>query len=72
MGPFAPAKVETAGPYEHCSVLKLVEWRWGLEPMSARDRNAKNLVDVLDFGHRRDAFVLPPFPATASPPCPAG
>jgi hypothetical protein len=25
MGPFAPRKIETAAPYEHCSILKMIE-----------------------------------------------
>jgi len=61
MGPFAPRKVETAGPYEHCSVLRMIEWRWNLEPMTTRDRTAKNLADALDFKNRRAALALPPF-----------
>ncbi|WP_019630132.1 alkaline phosphatase family protein [Actinomadura atramentaria] len=35
--------------YDHTSVLKLVEWRWGLEPLSVRDAAARNLAEVLDF-----------------------
>ena len=35
MGPFAPRRIEKAGPYEHCSILRMIEWRWGLEPMTA-------------------------------------
>lgn len=35
VSPFAPKKIESAGPYEHCSVLKMIEWRWALEPMTA-------------------------------------
>jgi len=66
MGPFAPRKIETAGPYEHCSVLRMIEWRWGLEPMTLRDRYAKNLAEALDFGSRRAAIVLPPFTAPAA------
>jgi len=61
MGPFAPRKIETAGPYEHCSVLKMIEWRWNLEPLTLRDRTAKNLADALDFRNRRDAVALPAF-----------
>jgi len=38
--------------YDHTSILKLVEWRWGLAPLSVRDRDAKNLADALDFSHR--------------------
>jgi phospholipase C len=66
MGPFAPRKIESAGPYEHCSILKMIEWRWGLEPMTSRDRHAKNLADALDFTTRRAPVDLPAF--TAPPP----
>jgi phospholipase C len=70
MGPFAPRKIEQAGPYEHCSVLRMIEWRWNLEPLTLRDRTAKNLADALDFRSRRDPVALPAF--TAPPPtlCP--
>src|SRR4051812_25168065 len=70
MGPFAPKKVETAGPYEHCSVLRMIEWRFGLEPMTARDANAKNLADALDFGQRREAVELPAFTPPPIAQCP--
>ncbi len=54
MGPYAPKKIETAGPYEHCSILRMIEWRWGLSPMSARDANARNLAEALDFSNKRE------------------
>jgi phospholipase C len=63
MGPFAPRRIEHAGPYEHCSVLRMIEWRWGLAPMRLRDATAKNLADALDFSARRDPVALPPFKA---------
>lgn len=66
VSPFAPQKVETAGPYEHTSVLRMIEWRWDLEPMTIRDAQAKNLADALDFSTRRDAVELPAF--TPPPP----
>jgi phospholipase C len=65
MGPFAPLRIEQAGPYEHCSILKMIEWRWGLAPMTLRDRSARNFAEVLDFTSRRDPIVLPRF---AAPP----
>jgi phospholipase C len=68
MSPFAPRKIEKAGPYEHCSILKMIEWRWGLEPMRLRDRRAKNLAEALDFTRRREPIDLPPF----DPPPPLG
>jgi phospholipase C len=58
ISPFAPKKIETAGPYEHSSVLRMIEWRWGLEPMHDRDRYAKNLADALDFSLHRDAVDI--------------
>ena len=69
MGPFAPRKIETAGPYEHCSVLKMIEWRWNLPPLTLRDRTAKNLADALDFRNRREAVVLPAFTPPAAVVC---
>jgi phospholipase C len=74
MGPFAPARVERAGPYEHCSILRMIEWRWELQPMHARDRYAKNLANALDFSSRRATIDIPkvvvpptlPQPANAS------
>jgi phospholipase C len=36
--------------YDHASVLKAVEWRWGLAPLTPRDANARNIAEVLDFG----------------------
>ncbi len=69
MGPFAPKKIETGGPYEHCSILRMIEWRWGLEPMSARDANAKNLAEALDFATRRNAVDLPAFTPPPNTQC---
>ena len=61
VSPFAPKKIETAGPYEHASVLKMIEWRWGLEPMTLRDAKAKNLARALDFSSTRAPVTLPAF-----------
>ena len=44
--------------YDHTSVLKMIEWRWGLKPLTPRDRNARNIAEALDFSHG---------PRTASP-----
>ncbi len=69
MGPFAPRKIEKAGPYEHCSILKMIEWRWGLEPMRARDRHALNFAHALDFSTRREPVTLPAFSAPPATVC---
>ncbi len=70
VSPFAPAKVVTEGVYEHCSVLKMIEWRWDLKPMTKRDANARNLADALDFSERREPVVIPPHPDPTPAACP--
>src|SRR5262249_42624041 len=39
--------------YDHTSILKLIEWRHRLQPLSVRDAAANNLAHVLDFEHPR-------------------
>jgi phospholipase C len=54
--------------YDHTSVLKLIEWRWGLEPLTARDASDEvaNLASALNFSVQ-DASV-PALPMIAEPP----
>jgi phospholipase C len=52
ISPFARRGKVAHGTYDHASILRLVEWRWGLEPLSARDEEAANLAAALDFSHR--------------------
>jgi phospholipase C len=35
--------------YDHASVLKLIEWRFGLEPLTDRDRRAEAPLEAFDF-----------------------
>jgi phospholipase C len=61
-------------PFDHTSVLKLIEWRFGLLPLTARDASPDvgNLVDILDFSTPPDATVPStiPFPPPPVPdPC---
>jgi phospholipase C len=37
--------------YDHTSVLKAVEWRWGLPPLTPRDAAARNLAEVFDYSN---------------------
>lgn len=69
ISPFSPQRVDHSGPYEHCSVLKMIEWRWGLEPMTVRDANANNIAAALDFTQRRDPITLPSFTPTPAQIC---
>jgi phospholipase C len=50
-----PHQVIHEGPFEHCSSLALIESVFGLNPLTARDENARNLLDIL-----RPAPVRPP------------
>ncbi len=54
--------------FDHTSVLKLIEWRWGLKPLTARDASnapgdPQNLVSAFDFA-KPDAGV-PDLPVLA-------
>jgi phospholipase C len=51
--------------YDHTSILKMVEWRWGLAPLTARDAAANNLADVLDW--TAPNATPPPLPRVADP-----
>lgn len=35
--------------YDHTSVLKAIEWRWNLAPLTPRDAATRNIAEVLDF-----------------------
>lgn len=57
--------------FDHCSILKMIEWRWHIEPLTIRDRNATNLATALDFSRRN--LSAPPIPVTPGfygLPCP--
>ena len=44
---------------DHTSVLKLIERKWNLPPMTARDAAADDLLDMVDFS-APPAFAVPP------------
>ena len=69
IAPSAPAGVSSL-VFDHTSVLRLIEWRWQLPPLTSRDQDATNLATALDFRtHRRTApqFRVPLGPFGA--PC---
>lgn len=71
ISPFAPARVAHEGPFDHTSVLKMVEWRFDLEPLAARDAAARNLAEVLDLTSpaRTDAPDIPVLRGQPRVPC---
>jgi phospholipase C len=51
--------------YDHTSVLKMIEWRWNLRPLTIRDASARNLALALDFSVPDVAapqYAVPPGP----------
>lgn len=54
--------------YDHTSVLKMIEWRWGLTPLTARDASDEiaNLALALDLNAQDTS--LPSLPVIARPP----
>src|SRR5437667_1679931 len=49
VSPFAPRQHTSHIRYDHTSVLRMIEWRWGLDPLTVRDATANNLAVELDF-----------------------
>jgi phospholipase C len=47
----------------------MIEWRWNLAPMTARDRNARNLAEALTFSARQAPVKLPAFKAPPDQTC---
>jgi hypothetical protein len=44
--------------FDHASVLKMIEWRWELPPLTVRDATAANLAEVLDFSNASTAAPI--------------
>jgi phospholipase C len=65
ISPWSRRRTVSSTLYDHTSILRLVEWRWGLQPLTVRDATANNLAEVLDFGARNlaaPAYAVPPGP----------
>ena len=51
--------------FDHTSILKMIEWRWGLLPLTVRDLTANNLAEALDFS--QPSLYAPQFSVPAGP-----
>jgi phospholipase C len=49
VSPYARRGVVGHGAYDHASILALIEWRWGLTPLTERDRRARPFLEAFDF-----------------------
>ncbi len=65
ISPWARRGFIPAGTYDHTSILRMIEDRWNLPPLTVRDRTAFSLADVLDFGQTN--LAAPRFDVPAGP-----
>jgi phospholipase C len=58
--------------FDNTSILKLIEWRWNLQPLTARDASTDvgNLAFALDFAHPDATVPVLPSPDVTPVPCP--
>jgi phospholipase C len=69
ISPFAKKGKVSSVQFDHTSFLKMVEWRWGLAPLTPRDTAANNLALALDFTFKNPTSSIPQ-PADPGPdPC---
>src|SRR4029077_18198133 len=71
ISPYARRNSIAHGVYDHTSILKMIEWRFGLPPLTVRDRTANNLAEVLNFAAL--TVAAPAFNVPSGPfgqPCP--
>ena len=69
VSPFARRAFVSSTELDHTSILRFIEWRWDLDPLTIRDGSANNLADVLDFkSHdaRAPQYAVPPGPFGAA------
>jgi len=74
ISPLVPAGtlIKGGAPFEHTSALRMIEWRFGLKALAARDANARNLAEFLDLsGSTQNAGPggLPLPTTTTTTPC---
>ena len=77
ISPYARRGYVSHTQYDHCSILKMIEWRWNLPPLTARDTIANNIASSFDFTSAPNlgtpAFTVPmPTGATFGSACSAG
>ena len=56
--------------FDHTSVLRMIEWRWELDPLTVRDQTANNLALALDLKHpdrHAPQYLVPTVIAAACP-----
>ena len=59
VSPFAKPGYVTELAYDHTAILRLIQRKWNLPPLTARDAAAADLLDALDLDSP-PAFLIPP------------
>jgi len=68
VSPFARRAFVAHTLFDHTSVLRLIEWRWDLDPLTERDATANNLAEALDLKAKVKKQPAPPtFAVPAGP-----
>jgi phospholipase C len=73
IAPWSRRGAVSSALFDHTSVLRLIEWRWGLPALTIRDATANNLASALDFRH--PSATAPRFDVPVGPfggACPLG
>ncbi|MGH2719642.1 MAG: phospholipase C [Actinomycetota bacterium] len=60
VSPWAKADYVSHVVHDHTSILKLIETKWNLPALSARDAAADDLLDSVNFGASSPPFLTPP------------
>jgi phospholipase C len=73
ISPFAQREHVAHLELDHTSILRMIEWRWGLAPLTERDASANNLAEALNFAAPDLAATQFEVPGGSfGPLCPAG
>jgi phospholipase C len=66
VSPYARRGAVAHNTYDHASILRFIEWRYGLPALSKRDATARNIGEVLDFAAKPNLDpVVPAYTAPA-------
>jgi phospholipase C len=65
VSPYARPDYVTSTVYDHTSILRLIEEKWNLPPLTRRDAEATAPLDALDFDHPPHFLTPPRLPAPA-------
>jgi phospholipase C len=60
VSPFSKAGYISHTVYDHSSILRFIETRYELQPLTSRDRTASNMLDSFDFSQQQIPLILQP------------